>query len=162
MQFKQSTPHVAALILIGSLTTGPLVAPGTVGFQKKHLLASAPRVAIVATQPGQTLVRWGKFASEFTPRDSDMPAILQPIACAKYGADVAVFTFDNLAHHIEDALELRFSHGHICRASTATVESPVHLQRGPVTLEDARLKFDFEIASGKPYVGVRLVLPFGS
>jgi hypothetical protein len=126
---------------------------------------SLPRLDLitVAPRPATLRTRWERFDAEFGLHDQSSSLVAGSLLRVKYAVDVACFGVRALSTTIGDATELRYSHGRIRRASTALSDpSPRSAHHaGPIVLEDARLKFDFEMASSKPYVGVRLVLPFG-
>ncbi|MEI6085661.1 MAG: hypothetical protein WCS70_15360 [Verrucomicrobiota bacterium] len=105
---------------------------------------------------------WDQFQNEFGRDQEKAPSVLDSLAHAKYGVDLTVYTVTTFLDRLEDILELRYTNGRIESAAANPQPSAGTVKHGPVTLEDARLKFDFAFAGGQPYVGVRLVLPFGN
>jgi hypothetical protein len=152
----------AALILVEMFTVPFLSAQTTEAPSTYHNIPR-PRLSLanVQSRPPKTKSRWDRFDAEFGIQNQRTTAVTEPIARVKYGADVVLFSLDALVNTIEDAMELRYSHGRIRRAAAAHNDPDDGLTRltGPLTLEDARLKFDLELTSGKPYLGVRLVIP---
>ena len=124
-----------------------------------------PRLNLTAVEPRRANIqtRWERFNAEFGIRDQHTSFLTASLLRAKYTADVALFSIKTISSTLGDATELHYSRGRIRRASTDdSVQSPsTARQGGLITLEGARLRFDFELARSKPYVGVRLVLPFG-
>lgn len=108
--------------------------------------------------------RWQRFDAEFGLRNEQHSVVLASVSHVKYTVDLAVFSLQTLSDTLEEAAELRYSHGRIRRAASLD-DAPLPRSRwadGPLALEDARLKFDLELARGRPYIGVRLVFPFGN
>jgi len=124
-----------------------------------------PRLNIITAEPRPATLRtrWERFDARIRPpRRTGFAAGCLALR-AKYAVDVAFFSIKSFSNTLGDATELRYSRGQIRRASTAYSDPspPSAHHAGPITLEDARLKFDFEMASSKPYVGTASVLPFG-
>jgi hypothetical protein len=107
--------------------------------------------------------RWDRFEAEFGIPDQQTSLLTGSLLRAKYSLDLAAFGIKTFASTLEDATELRYSRGGIRRASSTQISPPPRYSHptGPFYLEDARLKFDFVLATGKPYIGARLVFPFG-
>ena len=105
--------------------------------------------------------RWDRFEAEFGLRDNRNAGVLASIARAKYGLDLATFSLNTFLNAIEDATELRYCRGRVSRVSASPTPVTPHRGAGPVTLEDARLKLDLAMTGSRPYVGVRIVIPFG-
>jgi hypothetical protein len=107
--------------------------------------------------------RWDRFETDFGwPRD--MSRRTASILPALYGANLAASGVKVLSNVLEDSTEIRLTRGRWCRASASDIDLSArnaHLL-GPFSVEDVRLKFDFEMENGKPYVGARLVFPFGN
>ena len=122
-----------------------------------------PALAVQA-HPATLQSRWDRFEAEFGLPDQQTSLLTSSILRAKYGVDLAAFGVKALSNTLQDATELRFSRGRVRRASSAVLDPSPRNERptGPFSLEDARLKFDFALTTGKPYVGARLVIPFGN
>jgi hypothetical protein len=104
---------------------------------------------------------WDKFEAEFGLQQSDPTLIRGNIRRAKYGLDVVAFAATSALESAERAIELEYSHGKIHRAAAMPTEPLADYER-PRAFDDTRLKFDIDLASGKPRLGVRLVIPFGN
>jgi hypothetical protein len=122
-----------------------------------------PALAVQA-HPATLQSRWDRFEAEFGLPEEQTSLLASSILHAKYGVDLAAFGVKAISNTLQDATEFRFSRGRVRRASSAELDpSPRYAHpTGPFSLEDARLKFDFVLATGKPYVGARLVIPFGN
>jgi len=169
MTHPKLLPHVAAIILASTIVS-IVVAPTGETQATPDLTATFSRPPVKLTDRPLTVEpqlvkrpdRWEKFQKEFGFDQEIAPASLAPIANAKYGADLTLYTANTLLERLEAILELRYTQGRIVPAAMFPRTKPVQLARGPVTFEDARLKVDFELTRGRPYLGLRLVLPFGN
>ncbi len=123
-----------------------------------------PRSGLLGIQARlpKTKSRWEHFEAEFGLRDDRATGVTASIARAKYGLDLLTFSAEVLADSMEDVVELRYTRGRICRVATSPSPAPAAHGAGPLSLEDARLKFDLKLARGRPYLGLRLVIPFGN
>ena len=144
------------------------VLAGSAQVQAQSVEDTLPRLRLptlaVRRRPDTLQSRWDKFEAEFGLPEQPQSPLTASLLRAKYGVDVAAFGIKAISSTFQDATELRFSRGRVRRASTADLEPSPRYARptGPFTIEDARLKFDFELATGKPYIGARLVFPFGN
>ena len=122
-----------------------------------------PRSGLLGIQARlpKTKSRWEHFEAEFGLRDDRDKGVTASIARAKYGLDLLTFSADALVDSMEDAVELRYTRGRICRVATSPSPVPAGHGASPLSLEDTRLKFDLGLAGSRPYLGVRLVIPFG-
>ncbi len=124
------------------------------------------RLRLVAPKPARPTLhsRWQRFDAEFGLRNEQHSVVLASVSHVKYTVDLAVFSLQTLSDTLEEAAELRYRHGHIRRAASLDDDplAPARRTDGLIALEDARLKFDIELARGRPYIGVRLVFPFGN
>jgi hypothetical protein len=124
------------------------------------------RLRLIAPKPARPTMhtRWQRFDAEFGIRSEQQSVVLASVRHVKYTMDLAVFSLKTFSDTIEEAVELRYRDGHIRRAASLDDDPPSRPRRadGPIVLEDARLKFDLELTRGRPYVGVRLVFPFGN
>jgi len=117
----------------------------------------------VAARPAKLQSRWDRFEAEFGLPDERASLLTASLLRAKYSVDVALFSIKMFSATLGDATELRYSRGRIRRAATVDSDRPHRSAHhdSPIVLEDARLKLVFDMASSRPYIGVRLVLPFG-
>ena len=116
---------------------------------------------MVLVPPKATRQSWERFESEFGLQQSDPTLIRGNVRRAKYGLDVVTFATANFLDSAQRALELEYSHGVVRRVAAIPVEPRANYIR-PRMFDDTKLKFDFDLASGKPRLGVRLVIPFGN
>lgn len=146
----------AARALLAQAADDPAPSYHNIPLPRMNLITVVPR-------PATHLTRWDRFDAEFGLHDEQASLLAGSLLRAKYTVDVALFSIKTLSNALGDATELRYSHGRIRRASTADSDPSLRSAHhdGPILLEDARLKFVFEMASSRPYIGIRLVLPFG-
>ena len=95
---------------------------------------------------------WEKFDSEFRPEHPSQSPIKRQIETAKFGLDTTVFAVDNFVKSIREHADFSFDRG--------------RLQRTPVTSlgksrNNPRVKLDLDLTHGKPFAGLRVVIPFG-
>ena len=124
----------------------------------KSVPAKRPPALVAAKRSRQS---WDRFEAEFGLQQSDPTFIRGNIRRAKYGLDVVAFAATSALKSVEQALELEYSHGKVHRAAAMPTEPLTDYER-PRAFDDTRLKFDINLASGKPRLGVRLVIPFGN
>jgi hypothetical protein len=96
---------------------------------------------------------WEKFESEYRPEQRSPSPVKRQIETAKYGLDTTVFAVDRFVKSIRDHADFEFDQGRLHRTHTNS--------RGGF-LDNPRVKLDLEMLRDKPYVGVRVVIPFGN
>ncbi len=100
-----------------------------------------------------------KFEAEFGVGETGASPIRAGVQSAKYGVDLLVFSITDALESLKDRLELEYSHGTVRRP--AQPADPFKASSTAIAPFAARLKFDFELWQGGPYVGMRLVIPLG-
>lgn len=97
---------------------------------------------------------WERFESEYSPPQKTPSPIKRQIASTKYGLDTAVFAVDRFAKNVENQADFSFDQGSLRRTrATSSGESP----------NRPRVKLDLNMWQGsRPYVGVRIIIPFGN
>jgi hypothetical protein len=96
---------------------------------------------------------WEKFDSEFRPQQRNPSLVKRQIETAKYGLDTTVFAVDRFVMSIRDHADFEFDQGRLHRTRENS--------RGGF-LDNPRVKLDLDMTHGKPYAGVRVVIPFGN
>jgi len=96
---------------------------------------------------------WEKFEVEFRPEQRNPSPVKRQIEIAKYGLDVSVFAVDRFVKSIRDHADFEFDHGRFHRTRENS--------RGGF-LDNPRVKLDLDLTHAKPYIGARLVIPFGN
>jgi hypothetical protein len=96
---------------------------------------------------------WEKFESEYRPEQRSPSPLKRQIETAKYGLDTTVFAVDRFVKSIRNHADFEFDQGRLHRTRTNS--------RGGF-LDNPRVKLDLEMLRDKPYVGVRVVIPFGN
>ena len=96
---------------------------------------------------------WEKFEAEYEPQHPSSSPVKHQIETVKYGLDTTVFAVDRFVKSIRDHADFEFDHGNMHRT---------HAKSPGVFLDNPRVKLDLEMLRDKPYVGVRVVIPFGN
>jgi hypothetical protein len=96
---------------------------------------------------------WERFEAEFKPRNKSPSPAKRQIETMKYGLDVTVFSVDRFVRNIQRQADFRFDKGHLHRAPDDQV---------PPARGSPRVQLDMKVWRSKPYVGVKIVIPFGN
>jgi hypothetical protein len=110
--------------------------------------------------------RWEKFEADFGIAKKDPSLLKGSIESAKYRLDRTVFALNEFVQGVENTFsfdyELRALHrrADTSESAHAASSSPIPLWNA---IENAHLKsdIDLDMAGGRAFVGVRLVLPIG-
>jgi hypothetical protein len=96
---------------------------------------------------------WERFEADYSPTQKSPAPIKRPIETAKYGLDTAVFAVDRFMKNVENQADFSLDRGSLHRTQATT---PGQLLGNP------RVKLDLEMWRGSaPYMGVRIIIPFG-
>jgi hypothetical protein len=97
---------------------------------------------------------WERFEAEYSPPKKSPSPIKRQIETAKYGLDTAVFAVDHFVKNVQSQADFSFDQGGLRR--TRTTDSGE-------SRNSPRVKLDLDVWQGsKPYVGVRIIIPFGN
>ena len=97
---------------------------------------------------------WERFEAEYSPPQKSPSPIKRQIETAKYGLDTTVFAVDRFVKSIRDHADFEFDQGNLHRTRANS--------RGGF-LDNPRVKLDLDLwQRGKPYMGVRVIIPFGN
>ncbi len=106
---------------------------------------------------------WEYFETEFGLQQRSTSPVKRQIESAKYTVDVSLFTVNRIVRQIQDESELKLDRGHLRRAEPRSGPLPrVHANPLTDALENARVKLDLQVYPDKPFVGVKVVVPFGN
>jgi hypothetical protein len=96
---------------------------------------------------------WEKFEAEFRPERRSSSSIKHQIESAKYGLDTTLFAVDRFVKSIRDHADFELDQGRLR-----------HTRANPSGgfLDNPRVKLDLDMLRSKPYIGVRVVIPFGN
>ena len=109
------------------------------------------------------VTRWEKFETEFGITEPEHSPVLRSMQTAKYNLDRFVFAANEFSRNVSSLTEYGLDHGRLYRVSAATQQSREELPIPWTTIpENVHLGLDVNVAQGKPYVGVKLVIPFGN
>lgn len=106
---------------------------------------------------------WEKFDADYRPHQPSSVPVIRQLESAKYLLDCATFGADRFCRNIQDNLQFKFANGRLRQAAPGDL--PQHrLSANPWLggLKDVRVKSDLKLRIGQPYVGVRIVIPFGN
>lgn len=95
---------------------------------------------------------WNRFDAEYRPPVKNPSAIKSRIETAKFGLDTTVFAVDRFARSIREHADFEYVQGNFHR-------TPAKVRDG--LLNNPRVKLDLDLTHGKPYLGVRFVIPLG-
>ena len=107
--------------------------------------------------------RWEKFETEFGITEPEHSPVLRSMQSAKYNLDRLVFVASEFSHQLSSVTEFELDHGklyHVSAAGQQAWEEPSN-SSAPIP-KNVRLGLDVNVAQGKPYVGVQLVIPIGN
>jgi hypothetical protein len=96
---------------------------------------------------------WERFETDYSPLQKSPSPIKRRIESVKYGLDTAVFAVDRFFKNVESQADFSLDRGSLHRTPAT---APGQLLGNP------RVKLDLEMWRGStPYVGVRIIIPFG-
>ena len=106
---------------------------------------------------------WEKFEAEYRPPHPSSSTVMHQLESAKYSLDVVTFGFDRLVRNIQDNTLFKFDQGGLRHAAPGDLLLPP-ASDNPWTdgLKNVRVKLDVKPRIGQPYVGVRVIIPFGN
>ena len=95
---------------------------------------------------------WDNFESEFRPAQPSSSLVQHQLETAKYGLDVTVFAVDRFVKSIRDHADFELAQGGFR-----------HTRANPSGgfLDNPRVKLDLDMLQSNPYIGMRVVIPFG-
>ena len=97
---------------------------------------------------------WERFDGEYRPSQKSPSPIKRQIQTAKYGLDTAVFAVDHFVKNVQSQADFSLDQGSLRRTRAITSGE---------SRNSPRVKLDLDVWQGsKPYVGVRIIIPFGN
>jgi hypothetical protein len=97
---------------------------------------------------------WESFEAEYSPPQKSSSPVKRQIETAKYGLDTAVFAIDHFVKNVQSQADFSFDQGSLRRTPETALEGPRN---------NPRVKLDLDMWQGsKPYLGVRIIIPFGN
>ena len=106
---------------------------------------------------------WEKFEAEYRPKQRNVSPVMRQIESAKYQLDAATFGFDRLVRNIQDNTLFKFDNGRLRHAAPGDLPLRRTTSHSWTDgLQHIRVKFDVKPRIGQPYVGVRVIIPFGN
>ncbi len=108
------------------------------------------------------VTRWEKFETEFGVTEPEHSTVLRSMQSAKYSLDRAVFAANEFSHNLSRLTDYELDHGRFYHASAATqLLRDESLTPWPTVPENVHLGLDVNLVQSRPYIGVKLVIPFG-
>ena len=127
----------------------------------------APMDTLTWRSPGEDYLKsrvthWEKFETEFGVTEPEHSTVLRSMQSAKYNLDRAVFAANEFSHNLSRLTDYEWDHGGFYRASAATqlLREDSSTRWTPVP-KNVHLGLDVNLAQSRPYIGVKLVIPFG-
>jgi len=109
------------------------------------------------------LGRWEKFETEFGIAEPEHSPVLRSMQAAKYNLDRLVFAANEFSRDFSNIAQFELDHGKVYHLSAAGLQGGEGPSRSSVPIpRNVRLGLDVNVAQGKPYVGVKLVIPIGN
>ena len=150
----QESPSMVAFL---SISTIPAASIRNAIIERADLraLTERDRQAILTSHRAPTDAEaWERFEAEYSPPQKSPSLIKRQIETAKYGLDTAVFAVDRFTKNVENQADFSFNQGGLRRTRAIPLEGPRN---------NPRVKLDLDMWQGsRPYVGVRLIIPFGN
>jgi hypothetical protein len=127
--------------------------------------AAVPNVQ-APRKPSTSGERWEKFDAEFGSPFKDPSLIKGSMESAKYRLDRTLFGMQELVQDVQNAVSFDYELRSLSHSSSSTNRLTASSVPIPLwdTLEKARFQSDIDLnmAAGRAFVGVRLVLPVGN
>ena len=150
----------ASPVFVASLAT-PTLQPELILNRVHEQPASPALQAVAPTDRSPPLLQrkptdteaWERFEAEYRLVNQSPLLVKRQVETAKYGLDVTVFAVDRFVKSIRDHTDFEFDQGHLRRTRANA--------RGGF-LDNPRVKLDLDMQYGRPYIGARLVIPFGN
>jgi len=96
---------------------------------------------------------WERFEAEYSPPQTSPSLVKRQIETVKYGLDTATFALDRFIKNVQSQTDFSLDQGGLRRTRT--------LFAGELR-DNLRVKLDLNLWQGsKPYLGVRIIIPFG-
>ena len=97
---------------------------------------------------------WERFEAEYSPPQKTPSPVKRQIETAKYGLDTAVFAVDRFVKNIQSQADFSFDQGSLRRTRAISIGG---------SRNSPRVKLDLNVwETGKPYLGVQLIIPIGN
>ena len=97
---------------------------------------------------------WVRFEAEYSPPQESSSPVKRQIENTKYGLDTAVFAVDRFVKNVQSQADFSLDQGSLRRTRATSFGE---LRNSP------RVKLDLDMGlGGRPYVGVRIIIPIGN
>ena len=96
---------------------------------------------------------WARFETEYQLPKQSLRLVKRQVESAQSGLDTTVFAVDRFIQSLRDHADFEFDQGNWHRP---------RMDAHGGFFANPRVKLDLDMAHGKPYIGARLVIPFGN
>ena len=150
---ESESPSLMAFLSVSTTTAASSRTNISERTDRQVLTVREPQPMLMSDRKPTSTEAWEHFETEYSPSQKSPSSIKRQIETAKYGLDTAVFAVDRFVKNVENQGDFSLDRGSV-RRTRAT--SPGELLGNP------RVKLDLEMWRGStPYVGVRIIIPFG-
>jgi hypothetical protein len=137
---------------MASLSMSP-PAPASIRTNRQDLAVREFQPVLVPHGKPTDAEAWERFEADYSPPQKSPSPVKRQIETAKYGLDTAAFALDRFVKNVQDQADFCFDQGSLHRTQVTSLERP---RISP------RVKLDLDMWQGsRPYVGVRIIIPFG-
>jgi hypothetical protein len=137
---------------MASLSMSP-PAPASIRSNRQDLAVGEIQPMLVPHRKPTDAEEWERFEADYCPLHKSASRIKRQIETAKYGLDTATFALDRFVKNVQRQTDFCFDQGSLHRTQASSLGGPRNCPR---------VKLDLDMWQGdKPYVGVRIIIPFG-
>ncbi len=120
---------------------------------RRSLAVPESPLTLVPDAKATSAEAWERFETDYSPPRKSPLSIKREIASAKYGLDTAVFAVDRFFKSVESQADFSYEQGGMHRTRETSLAEALH---------HPRVKLDLNLGdSARPYIGVRVIIPFG-
>lgn len=151
---QSESPFLMASLSVSPITTASIRSNISERTGHQVLAERELQPILVSSRKPTDAEAWERFEAEYSPSQKTPSPIKRQIETAKYGLDTAVFAVDRFTKNVQSQTDFSFDQGSLRRTRATSLEEP---------RSSPRVKLDLDMWQGsKPYVGVRLIIPFGN
>ena len=151
---QSESPFLMASLSISTIPAGSIHSNISERIDRQALTDREPRPILVASRKPTDAEAWESFEAEYSPPQKSPSLIKRQIETAKYGLDTAVFAVDRFTKNVQNQADFSFDQGSLRRTRAISLRA---------ARTSPRLKLDLDMwQGGKPYLGVRLIIPIGN
>jgi len=150
---ESESPSLMAFLSISTITAASSRSNINVRIDRQVVTDRKLQPMLMPHRKPTDIEAWERFEAEYSPPQKSPSPVKRQIQAAKYGLDTAVFAVDRFVRSVENQADFSFDQGSLRRTRTTSSGE---------LLNNLRVKLDLNTGQGsKPYVGVRIIIPFG-